>query len=154
MAVPAFRSLVFDDVPAPDFADVCVIPLPPGAPTDPKVWAERIFSGEGIPGWVKAAMGLRQLLVPVLGIPKAPRGVFAVRKVVGDEALLAFDDRHLDFRVGVGVDTTTALVRVVTAVRLKGWRGRLYFGPVRLLHPSVVQAMMRRAARSLAGRKP
>lgn len=76
MAGPAFRSLVFDDVPVPDFADVCV------------------------------------------------------------------------------VDAAAALVRVVTAVRLKGWRGRLYFGPVRLLHPVVVRAMLRRAARGLAGGAP
>lgn len=150
MAEPGFHSLAFDDVPVPDFADVSVVPLPAGAPTDPEVWAERIFSGRDVPGWVKAAMGVRQLLVPVLGIPRAPRDVFAVRRVVGEEALLAFDDRHLDFRVGVGVDTEASLVRVVTAVRLKGRRGRLYFGPVRLAHPVVVRAMLRRAAQGFA----
>ncbi|GAA1686876.1 hypothetical protein GCM10009792_03410 [Microcella alkalica] len=68
----------------------------------------------------------------------------------GDEALLSIEDRHLGFRVGVGVDARARLVRVVTAVRLKGWRGRVYFAPVRLAHPLVVDAMLARACRRLA----
>jgi hypothetical protein len=70
--------------------------------------------------------------------------------VDGDEALLSFDDKHLDFRAGVGVNSETRLVRVVTAVRLKGWRGRLYFTPVRLAHPIVMHSMLRRSQKLLA----
>lgn len=40
------------------------------------------------------------------------------------------------------------LVRVTTTVRLHGWRGRLYFAPVRLVHPIVVGAMIRGANRA------
>jgi hypothetical protein len=150
MRTPSFWSIAFDDLPAPDFADVSVGLLPSGAPTDPSVWAAHLFAIRTMPRWIVAAMGLRQILVPLLGVPRAPHGAFAVRRVNGDEALLSFDDRHLDFRVGVGVDAGTRLVRVVTAVRLKGWRGRIYFAPVRLAHPIVVRSMLRRTQRLLA----
>ena len=42
------------------------------------------------------------------------------------------------------------LVHVTTAVTLKGWRGRVYFAPVRLLHDAVTRSMMTAAARRLA----
>jgi hypothetical protein len=44
------------------------------------------------------------------------------------------------------------LVHVTTAVMLKGWRGRLYFMPVRLLHDAVSRSMMATAARRLGAR--
>ncbi|WP_309134128.1 DUF2867 domain-containing protein [Cellulomonas sp.] len=143
-------SLALRDVPAPDYADAVIAPLPPGAPTDPAVWAREMFSLAAMPRWVAAALLLRQALVPLLRIPPAPRDAFAVTEVVGDEALLALDDVHLDFRCGVAVDAPARLVRVTTTVRLHGWRGRLYFGVVRLVHPVVVTAMLRRTVRRLA----
>jgi hypothetical protein len=105
-----------------------------------------------MPVWVRLAMGLRQAFVPLLGLRPAPRETFRVREVVGDEALIAADDAHLDFRCGVGVDHETRLVRVTTAVRLMGRRGRLYFAPVQLAHPVVVMSMLRSTRRRLARR--
>jgi len=70
---PCFRSLAFREIPTPDYADVCLAPLPDGAGTDPGEWAGRLFSLESMPRWVAAGMGLRQALVPLIGIPKAPR---------------------------------------------------------------------------------
>ena len=78
--------------------------------------------------------------------------VFAVRRVEGGEALMVASDRHLDFACGVEVDAGRRLVRVTTAVRLHGWRGRLSFAPVGLVHPVVVRSMLRRAARRLTPR--
>ena len=147
--LPRFASLAFDDIPRPDHADVAVVPLPPRATTDPAEWARVIFDRGSIPVWVKALFVARQALVPVLGIPQGERGVFGVRKVVGEEALIAADDVHLDWRTGVGVDAAAGLVRLTTAVRLHGRRGRLYFAPVRLLHPPIVRAMLTRAAHRL-----
>lgn len=151
---PAFRSRTLEDIPRPDVLDVIAVPLPEGAPEDPAVWAREIFGAASPPLWVRAAMGLRQAVVPLLGIRPAPRDVFAVRDVVGEEALIAVDDRHLDFRCGVGVDPVARLVRVTTAVRLKGVRGRVYFAPVGLAHPAVVTAMLRRTARRLTRPAP
>jgi hypothetical protein len=148
--VPCFDSLALRDIPAPDHADVVLVPLPAGASTDPTVWAEAIFSVASVPVWVKALFGLRQAVVGLIGVSRGPSDVFAVRETSGPEALLAADDRHLDFRAGVAVDEASAMVRVTTTVRLHGWRGRLYFAPVRLLHGPVTMAMLRRAARRLA----
>ena len=46
----------------------------------------------------------------------------------------------------MGIDTDRRLLRITTAVRLHGWRGRLYFAPVSVLHPLVTRAMASRAA--------
>ncbi|MEU5863161.1 DUF2867 domain-containing protein [Nonomuraea sp. NPDC047529] len=149
MRTPVYWSSALEDIPAPDYADMIVGVLPPRATDDPRDWAKTIFSIRSMPRWITAAMGLRQAIVPLIGIPRAPRDVFRVGRVEGDEALIAADDRHLDFRCGVGVDREARLVRVTTTVRLKGWRGRLYFWPVRLVHPIVVRAMLRSAQRRL-----
>jgi hypothetical protein len=151
MTQPALVSLALADIPRPDFADVSIRPLPDGAPLDPETWARAIFNSGRTPMWIKVLMGLRQATVGLIGVPRANADeAFRIRERVGDEVLLAADDRHLDFRVGVGVDPVARLVRVTTTVRLHGWRGRLYFAPVRLLHPPIVQAMMRSAAHRLA----
>ena len=119
---------------------------------EPRLWAETIFSGAVVPLWVKWLMGIRQTLVALIGVKPSPTDTFAVSRVVGEEALISADDKHLDFRCGVALDAAGMLLRVTTAVRLKGWRGRLYFLPVRVLHPLVVHAMMTRAIRMLAPR--
>ena len=147
---PAFRSLALEAIPEPDYADVIVVPCRQTATSDPRVWAETVFSRSAMPRWVLALMALRQQLVGLVGIPKAPADVFAVSRVAGEEALITAVDRHLDFSCGVAFDAGSHLLRVTTAVRLKGWRGRLYFVPVRVLHPLVLRAMMLRAARVLA----
>ncbi|WP_203338066.1 DUF2867 domain-containing protein [Nocardioides limicola] len=147
---PAFRSLALADIARPDFVDLVAIPLPPGADLDPARWAETVFAVGSAPGWVRLLFGIRQALVRLIGVDRGEASVFAVDTVVGEEALIRADDRHLDFRCGVGVDPTAGLVRVTTVVRLHGWRGRLYFAPVKVVHPLVVAAMLKRAARVMA----
>lgn len=141
-------TLALRDIPRPDYAHTVYEPLPPDAPVDPQVWAERLFAVRTMPRWVVAAMAVRQALVPLLGIRPGARGIFAVRETAADEALIAADDRHLDFRCGVAVDAETRILRVTTTVRLHGWRGRLYFLPVRVAHPVVMRSMIRAARRA------
>jgi hypothetical protein len=148
---PVLWSQAFEDVPAPDYADVLVRVLPPGAPADPELWARELFSVSSMPFWVRVLLIVRQLLVPLIGVHRAGRNIFAVQRVSGDEALVAADEEHLSFRCGVGVDAEARLVRVVTAVTLNGRRGRLYFRPVALVHPAVVSAMLASTCRRLAG---
>lgn len=145
-------SLALRDIPRPDYADATIAPLPHGAPTDPAVWARRMFSLHVMPRWVAAALVARQLLAPMLGIPRAADDTFAIREQAGDEVLMVADDRHLDFRCAVAVDPAARLVRVTTTVRLHGWRGRVYFAPVRVMHPVVVRAMIKKAGRHAANR--
>jgi hypothetical protein len=147
--VPGFDSLAVRDIPAPDYADVVIIPLPDGAPDDPEIWARAVFDPASSPAVVRLLMGLRQVLVGLIGVNRAAPDVFAVREVVGQEALIAADDTHLDFRAAVAVDPVTRLVRVTTTVRLHGRRGRLYFAPVSVLHEMITLSMLRAAARRL-----
>jgi hypothetical protein len=143
-------SLALRDIPQPDFADAAIVPLPTGATPDARVWAEEMFHVRSMPAWVAAALAVRQAVVPLLGIRRAPKDTFAIRDQVDDEVLMAADDTHLDFRCAVAVDPVARLVRVTTTVRLHGWPGRVYFAPVRLLHPIVVRAMLTKASRRLA----
>ncbi|GEL95952.1 DUF2867 domain-containing protein [Cellulomonas composti] len=140
---------------APDYADTSIIALPAGAPTDPAQWARTVFGIRSMPVWIRGALLLRQVLAPLIGVARAPRDTFAVDEIRTDpagrgEALISADDAHLDFRCGIAVDAAAGLVRVTTNVRLHNRRGRLYFLPVRALHPIVVDSMLRRAARNLA----
>jgi hypothetical protein len=141
-------SIALRDIPAPDYADATIVPIEPGGSVDPAAWARRIFSRRDMPFWVKVALGARQAVVPLMGVQRAPRDTFSIREHGDDEVLIAYDDAHLDFRCGVAVDEPSRLLRVTTTVRFHGWRGRLYFVPVRLAHPIVVRAMVRAAARS------
>ncbi len=148
---PRLVSQALDHDTAPDWADVVIVPLPPGDDADARAWSRRVFSMGGAPKVVLALMGLRQLLVPLLGVAPSGRDVFTVDTVVGQEALIVARDRHLDFRCGVGVDHEAGLLRVTTAVWLHGWRGRVYFAPVALLHDPITRAMMVSAVRRAGG---
>jgi hypothetical protein len=89
----------------------------------------------------------RQLLVPLLGIPKGSPQMFAVTEVRGDQTVIDTDDAHLRFVAAVQAEPR--LLHVTTAVQLKGWRGRLYFLPVRFLHDQITRSMMQVAARKV-----
>ena len=155
---PAFKSLALRDQPPPDWADVVVESLPAEllGLSDPAQWAREIFSARSLSPVVVGLMGVRQLLAPLFGASRGTWDVFAVQAVAGDdesghgEALIAYPDRHLDFRASVGVDVTARLLWVTTAVWFHGRRGRAYFLPVRFLHDPVTRAMTRRAVGRLA----
>src|SRR4030095_7674636 len=111
---PAFRSLALDAIPRPDHVDVVAVPLPAGATTDPATWTRTIFSLASTPIWVRILFGLRQLLVPLIGVrPGDPGTAFAVQRVAGEEALVAASDRHLDFAACVGGREARPLARTV-----------------------------------------
>lgn len=151
-SLPSLRSLAFRDIPEPDFVDVTVVPVPASLrsrlPTDPAALAAGVFDARNAPAPVLALFWLRQKAVRLIGVRPAPRNVFAVQEVRGPEALIAADDSHLDFRAGVAVED--GLLRVTTVVRLHGLMGRIYFAPVRLLHPMITRAMIRGALKRWA----
>lgn len=150
MSEPQLHSLALDAIPRPDFADVHIVGLPPDAPTDPQFWAAQIFDIASAPVWVVTLMGIRQSVVGLIGVRPGTRHAFDVDRVSGEEALIDTDDRHLRFCCGVAIDAERSLLRVTTAVTLRGWRGRVYFTPVSVLHGPVVRAMMARAVARVA----
>jgi hypothetical protein len=140
-------SIALRDIPRPDYAHTTIVALGSHGSVDPAAWARRLFDVATMPRWIAAALHLRQVAVRLIGIPPASRDVFQIREQGGDEVLIAADDTHLDFRCAVAVDEELRLLRVTTTVRFNGWRGRVYFVPVRLVHPIVVGAMIRSASR-------
>lgn len=151
---PTSLSLAFADIPAPDFADVVIVAVPRTPfplPGDPAWWAQQVFSVRSAPGWVKVLLLLRQAVVGLIGVDRSDRSVFAVDKVEGEEALIAADDRHLDFRAAVRVDVENRLLSVTTTVKLHGWRGRTYWIPVSVLHGPVTRSMAKRAVQGFVG---
>lgn len=150
-------SIAFADIPDPDFADAAIVAIPDSRepiPADPKWWAERVFSISAAPRWVVALLALRQALVRLIGVNRASTSVFDVDRVEGREALIADDDTHLDFRAGVHVDPERRLLQVTTVVRLHGWRGRIYWLPVSLLHGPITRSMAKHAVRDFIAGAP
>ena len=144
--LPAAANLVRTALPTVDFTDAWQIRNGPGMPTDPAVWAHAIFRDP--PGWVLALLGLRQLLVGLVGIERGNAATFDVVARTDTEALLGADAGHLDFRASVLVEPSA--VTVSTVVMTHNRRGRTYLRLIRLGHPAVVRAMLRGASRRLA----
>ncbi|PFG18426.1 uncharacterized protein DUF2867 [Propionicimonas paludicola] len=128
-----------------DYADAQLIELPTDTNRDPAVWAERIFSHESWPMALRALMVIRNAIVPLFGIRRETGQGTLVSEVIDGEALIENRDKHLDFRIGTTISDD--VLCIVTVVKLHGWLGRLYFLPVRVLHPVVAETMLRRVVR-------
>jgi hypothetical protein len=147
MSVPV--SAAYELMPQPDWAATTTVAVTDGSAQDSEEWAGAIFSMGATPGWIKALFGAREVVARLLRIPPGQASTFAVREVRGGEAIIDTDDRHLRFVAGVRADDR--LLHVTTAVELKGWRGQLYFLPVRFLHDQVTRSMMAAAVRRSGG---
>lgn len=141
-------SVADELIPHPDWAGTTTVAIAPGVEHNPDVWARAIFDPRSVPLWVKALFVGRMALAFVMHLAPADRSMLAVDRVVGDEAVIDTDDRHLRF-VGT-VRQEHDLVHVTTFVTFKGLRGRVYFLPVRFLHDPVTRSMMISATRRLA----
>jgi hypothetical protein len=148
MRQPSFWSLALAEIADPDYTHVSIDVLPAHATADPAAWARSLFSAAALPRWLAGALSLRDLVGR--RDATACRSA-AVRRVEGDEALLAFDARRFDVRIGVGVDEAQALVRVVAALRFKGAGARALSLPLRVALPFVLRGMIARCRRELSG---
>jgi hypothetical protein len=144
-------SFVYQLLPKPDWATTTTVAVPDDSAHDAAGWARAVFAVGSVPSWVKVMFGVREVVARLMGIPSG-RGAFTVREVRAGEALMDTDERHLRFVAGV--QASDGLLHVTTAVRLKGWRGQLYFWPVRFLHDQITRSMMTAAVRRAAGRRP
>lgn len=148
-----------------DLADAFAMRLPPGASTDPETLARFIFTQQ--PRWLGSLMGLRDLLVARFGLKTAtqlqdpakagqhPRvGIFRIYETRSHEIVLGEDDKHLDFRLSVlhetlpAVDGSASQVVLSTVVHCHNRLGRLYILLIAPFHRAIVQATLRRAART------
>ncbi len=130
-----------------DLADAFSVRVPPGTSTDPQDWADAVF--RDAPRVVVALLRLRNALAPLIGVERGDATAFATLHRNEREVLLGVDAAHLDFRASVLVtpDDDGTVVTVSTVAAVRSWAGQAYLAVVRLVHPTVVRAMLRRAAR-------
>ncbi|WP_347041385.1 hypothetical protein [Brachybacterium nesterenkovii] len=142
---PPATSIALRDIPVPDYCDVVIVPTRGVAETDPRVWAEAIFSHENTPLSRRGLRALRDEAVRLFDMVPPPAKEYVTDEVRGSEALIADDDENLRIRIGVALLPGGELLQVTTAVKFLSVRGRLVFAPRRLLHAAAVNTLARRA---------
>ena len=85
-----------------------------------------------LPLWARVLMGMRNRLGRLVGLKPAPRSGFPVIREAPNEVVLGFDDKHLDFRVVVGV--AGGFATVTTIVRWHNAWGRAYLAAIMPFH--------------------
>lgn len=152
--VPDGAVLLEAALPHPDLADAYAVRLPPGAATDPQTWADAVFGNP--PAAVTALLRLRNVLVAPFGIERGDRSAFATLDRTDRELLLGTDAGHLDFRASILVDPGDDGVTVTLSTHATAHHrgGRFYLALVRVFHPPVVRAMLRRAAAEMVRPRP
>jgi len=157
------ESSVADQYPHPDLADAYSIELPPGTTQDPERLARFVFAH--VPGWSRALMGLRDLLVAGLGLKTGAQlsaitpeqaaqrvGFFKIYARRPGEIVLGEDDKHLDFRLSLLCSPSPATAQgrrltLSTVVRCHNRLGRTYIAVIAPFHRLITRACLRRAAR-------
>jgi hypothetical protein len=117
-----------------------------------------------MPGWAKALLALRDLMVRPLGLKTGSEqdlrpptreeitnatypGIFAVHAVNDDEVILGANDKHLDFRVSVLRSEADDIVALSTWVHPHNAMGRAYLALVYPFHRVIVARCLANAAR-------
>ncbi|MEI2455283.1 DUF2867 domain-containing protein [Lysobacter firmicutimachus] len=160
-AVPLPRECsVIDHYPRTDLADAYSIELPPGVSQSPEELARFMFAHA--PGWSRALMGLRDLLVAGLGLKTVAQltattpeqaaqriAFFKIYSRRAGEIVLGEDDKHLDFRLSLLCPPAPRGRRltVSTVVHCHNRLGRGYLFVIAPFHRPIVRAYLRRAAR-------
>lgn len=148
----AAGSLALRDIPIPDYCDVVIVPTAGVDESDPRVWADAIFSHENTPLSSRGLRALRDEAIRLFDMVPPPQKEFIADEVLGSEALIIDDDEKLTVRIGVALLPGGQLLQVTTAVKFRSLRGRLAFAPRRLMHAAAVNTLARRAPTTLRRR--
>lgn len=148
----AAGSVALRDIPIPDYCDVVIVPTGGVDESDPRVWAEAIFSHENTPLASRGVRALRDEAIRLFDMVPPPEKEYVTDEVVGSEALIKDDDDKLRVRIGVALLPGGELLQVTTAVKFRSVRGRLAFTPRRWMHASAVNTLARRAPTTLRRR--
>jgi Protein of unknown function (DUF2867) len=142
-------------LPVADWAD-CYELLVPGQSTTAISAAKRALGD--FPAWVRALMWLRNAIVSPFGLKGSGDqpdgrtemiGFFPVISRSSEQAVLGFDDAHLDFRIVIDVRQAGELaqrVSVTTLVRRKILLGKIYIAVITPFHRLIVRTMLSRLA--------
>lgn len=148
----ATTSLALRDIPVPDYCDVVIVPTGGVDESDPRVWAEAIFSHENVPLTRRGVLALRDEAVRLFDMVPPPAKEYVTDEVRGSEALIVDDDENLRIRIGVALLPGGRLLQITTAVQFRSVRGRIAFAPKRLLHAAAVNTLARRAPTTIRRR--
>lgn len=148
----ATTSLALRDIPVPDYCDVVIVPTGGVDESDPRVWAEAIFSHENVPLTRRGFLALRDEAVRLFDMVPPPAKEYVTDEVRGSEALIVDDDENLRIRIGVALLPGGRLLQITTAVQFRSVRGRIAFAPKRLLHAAAVNTLARRAPTTIRRR--
>jgi hypothetical protein len=123
------------------------------------VFGERMTAAEAArralgsaPSWVQSLMALRNRLTSLIGLnaaaPPAHSGLIGTFPLLHSddrEAVVGYDDRHLDFRIVVDVREGPAdsqVIGMTTLVRRRNFFGRLYLAAVMPFHKAIVPTLL------------
>ena len=136
-AVPVAPSVDCERIlPGHQFVDAYRVPVPPGL--DAVEVARLAFAQR--PRWVRALMGMRNRLGRLAGLRPAPASGFPMVRQASDEVVMGFDDKHLDFRVAVGV--AGGFATITTIVRWHNAWGRAYLAAIMPFHRVIAARMI------------
>lgn len=147
--------LLRDSIRGHDWCDAYQVRLPDGSPRDPDHWRRALF-GTARPDRRVSLLTVRDRLVRPLGLKSSSRhggARFPVVAASADEVVVGLDDRHLDFRASLVVESDElgdAHLLVTTAVRRHNLLGRCYFGLVKIPHRVLVPRWTANAVRDHA----
>jgi hypothetical protein len=109
------------------------------------------------PRWIESLLALRNRMVAPFGLktpvpgetkPIDSIGIFPVISETPDRLVAGLNDKHLDFRIVVGVATSGHGQRVTatTLVLTHNLLGRVYLATIMPFHRLIVRAMLRQVA--------
>src|SRR5690625_6932460 len=102
-SITAASSLALLYSTIPDYFDVVIVPTRGVAETDPRVWADAIFSHENTPLRKRGMLAVRDEAIRLFDMVPPPAKQYVVDEVVGGEALIRDDDEKLSVRIGVAL---------------------------------------------------
>ncbi|MDX1089588.1 DUF2867 domain-containing protein [Sinorhizobium medicae] len=122
------------------------------------VFGERMTAAEAAralgsaAGWVRSLLALRNRFASLIGLnaaaPPAHSGLIGTFPLLHSddrEAVVGYDDRHLDFRIVVDVREGPAdsqIIGMTTLVRRRNLFGRLYLAAVMPFHKAIVPTLL------------
>jgi hypothetical protein len=156
---PPSASAIEDWYSGADLLDSYAVTLPADAPRDLAALATALFSTP--PFWIQGLLRLRDGLMRPLGVKTTIEiggasaidgrdhiAFFPVIRRLPTEIVLGEDDRHLDFRASVMMQTDepggARRLVVTTAVRRHNLLGRVYLGVITPFHVLIVRSSLGR----------
>jgi hypothetical protein len=160
IAIPE-DSLIHSTLKEIHYADCYTIDFKSERPITGEEVARSFF--KSIPGWVLFLLDLRNWVVKWFGLkggsarevlarldndpiePGKPFAIFRVIEKNANEILMGEEDKHLDFRVSIGLKSGVDKIHtaiIATVVQFNNFSGRLYFLPVKPFHKMIVGRMM------------